>query len=137
MMYQIQCTTGYEPYARHLDQKPLLNTNHNLLEKKEMILKNGVKNIQAAGFIGACTVHELRMYDTTEWLVLKEKQNKSETLCQMAVHKCKVLVCRSAFMINGQSNRAACTNLLLQQQVQSLPVSVLHFWHSYAAPSAT
>ena len=53
----------YILYARHY--KPLLNTNHtqgqnflkkNLLENKKMDFKNGVKNIQTAGFIGECTV---------------------------------------------------------------------------------
>ena len=30
----------------------------NLLENKEMVFKNGVKNIQAPGYNGACTVNK-------------------------------------------------------------------------------
>jgi hypothetical protein len=57
------------PYARH--HKPLLITSHswiqaihkdrsfwkNLLENKEMVFENGVKNIQAAAYNGAHTVY--------------------------------------------------------------------------------
>jgi hypothetical protein len=53
------------PYARH--HKPLLITSRSwihkdrifwksLLKNKEMVFENGVKNIQAAAYIGARTV---------------------------------------------------------------------------------
>ena len=50
--------------------KPLLNTRHNkgqnflkknLLENEEMVFGNGVKNIQAAAYNGACTVYGMRI----------------------------------------------------------------------------
>ena len=61
----------YVPYARH--HIPLLFRNRtwiltvhkakifwkNLLENKEMVFKNGVKSIQAAGYNGARTVYEI------------------------------------------------------------------------------
>ena len=35
----------------------------NLLENKEMVFKNGVKNIQTAGYNGSCTVVIFTMFN--------------------------------------------------------------------------
>ena len=62
------------PYGRH--HKPLLITSRswiqaknknknfwkNLLKNKEMVFENGVKNIQAAAYNGACTVHDFLVW---------------------------------------------------------------------------
>ena len=45
-----------------------------------MVLKNGVKNKQATGFFGACTVHQLKKYDTTDGLYSK-RNRINQRLC--------------------------------------------------------
>jgi hypothetical protein len=48
----VHIATKHIPYAYH----------HNLLENKEMVIKNGIKNIQAKGYHSARTVHKHYKY---------------------------------------------------------------------------